>query len=221
MWLNLTPQLLAFIFSFFLADVAKTHATTNVYAHLQEAVREVKNNINLRYLSLSEVFGGAGLAAYEYQAAVFSAVWPTWAIGIARAIQEAGVVPSFYFAGKTIDILGIRKVIWVGMITASLGNIAAALARSIFSPIFIMISLPLYGASDTAHQHVLQKEFTEHQRATIASLNSLGSSIYFSLVLYFCGLIANNWGPFTALFATQIFWLPSAYYQIKFLNKIK
>lgn len=222
MWVNLIPQFIALILSFMLVDIQyEVKVSTNIYNHLKEALKEIKGNINLRYLSLSEMLGGGGLAAYEYQAAVFAAVWPTWAIGIARAIQESGVIPSFYFAGKIIDKLGTVKILTLGWITSVAGNILAALSKSVLSPIFVMISLPLYGAGDTANQNLLQKEFTERQRATIASLNSLGNAISFSIVLYITGIIANHYGPFMGLLATQIFLLPSAYFEFKLISRIK
>lgn len=221
MWINLIPQFLALIIALILSEIKhEERVNTNIFNHLKEAIQEIKGNINLRDLSLSEMLGGGGLAAYEYQAAVYAAVWPTWAIGIARAIQEGGVIPSFYFAGKIIDKLGIVKVLAISWITSTLGNILAALSHSVLSPLFVMISLPLYGAADTANQQVLQKEFTEKQRATIASLNSLGNSISFSIVLYICGIIANNYGPFIALFATQVFLIPSNYFHIRFLRRM-
>lgn len=221
MWISIIPLTIALVISFFLAQPKKKEKNeTNVYAHMKEAFSEIKGNINLRYISLSSIFHGGGIAAYEYQAAVYAAVWPTWAIGIARAVQEGGVVPSFWFAGKIIDRLGYIKVIGTSWTTSVLGNILAALTHSVFSPLFVMLSLPLYGAGDTAYQHLQQKEFTERQRATIASINSLGNSLYFSLVLFICGLIANNYGPFIALLATQIFILPSTYFDYKFLKNI-
>ncbi|MCR4329867.1 MAG: MFS transporter [Candidatus Roizmanbacteria bacterium] len=222
MWINIVPQCIAFIISLMLFDLrVEEVVNTNIYKHLKQAVNEIRTNINLRDLSLSEILGGGGLAAYEYQAAVYSAVWPTWAIGIARAIQEGGVVPSFYFAGKIIDKLGVYKVLITDLFTSTLGNIFAALSQSVFSPLLIMLSLPFYGASDTANQQILQKEFSEKQRATIASLNSLGNSISFSIVLYICGIIANIYGPFMALLSTQIFLIPSLYFKFRFLNRIK
>lgn len=221
MWINLLPQLLALATAFFLIKIAQQEKTeTNIYAHLREAVLEIKQNLNLRYLSLSQILGGGGLAAYEYQAAVYAAVWPTWAVGVARAIQEGAVVPSFWYAGKVIDRLGVVKTLAASWITSTLGNVLAALAQSVFSPLFVMASLPLYGASDTAEQQLLQHEFTEKQRATIASLNSLGNSITFAVVLYLCGIIANHYGPFAALFATQLFLIPSNYYQYRLLRRI-
>ncbi len=222
MWINLIPQVAAFILSLMLVEIKhQEKIDTNILGHLKEAIQGIKGNINLRYLSLSQILGGGGLAAYEYQAAVYAAVWPTWAIGIARAIQEGGVIPSFYFAGKIIDKLGMFRVMVISWFTATLGNILAALAQSVFSPIFIMLSLPLYGADDTAKQKILQQEFTERQRATIASLNSFGNSITFSIALYLTGLIANKYGPFMALLATQVFLIPSDYYQFKFLARLR
>ncbi len=222
MWVNIVPQIIAFILALSLVEIVHEEPlNTNIYRHLREAFSEVKGNIKLKYLSLSEMLGGGGLAAYEYQAAVYAAVLPTWAIGIARAIQEGGVVPSYYFAGKIIDRLGVKKVLAASWITSTVGNLMAALLHSIVSPLMIMISLPLYGASDTAQQQLLQNEFTERQRATIASLNSLGNSISFSIVLFICGLIANQYGPFVALLATQIFLLPSTYFQWKLLRSIQ
>jgi len=117
--------------------------------------------------------------------------------------------------------LGYIKVLAASWISSTTGNVLAGLTHSFLSPIFVMISLPLYGASDTAQQHLLQKEFTEHQRATIASLNSLGNSITFSIILYICGLIANVHGPFIALLATQLFLLPTNFFQYKFLRRMQ
>lgn len=221
MWVNIIPVIIALFLSFFLAHPKREEKVeTNIYAHLKESFAEIKGNINLRYLSLSAIFLGSGLAAYEYQAAVYAAVWPAWAIGVARAVQEGGVVPSFWFAGKIIDRLGYIKVVAGSWITSVSGNVLAAITQSVFSPLFVMLSLPLYGAGDTAFQQLQQKEFTEKQRATIASINSLGNSVYFSLVLFICGLIANSYGPFIALLATQLFILPSAYYDYQFLKVI-
>jgi MFS family permease len=99
MWLNLAPQLVALALALSLAETTRHERAPNLYAHLKEAFAEIRGNLNLCSLSLSQMLGG-GLASYEYQAAVYAAVWPTWAIGLARAIQEAGVVPSFYFTGR-------------------------------------------------------------------------------------------------------------------------
>jgi MFS family permease len=194
MWLNLAPQLVALALALSLVEVPRHSRAPNVYAHLKEAVVELRGNVNLRHLSLSQMLGGGGLACYEYQAAVYAAVWPTWAIGLARGVQEAGVVPSFYFAGRITDRLGAVKALTANWLVGTLGIVLAAVVQSVVSPILIMLSLPFYGAGDTSNQQILQREFTDRQRATIASMNAFGNSITFAICLYLCGLIANAYG---------------------------
>jgi len=220
MWLNLIPQTLALVSSFFLrSPTVSIPINTNILAHVQSALKEIRSNKNLQNLSMSEMFSGAGVAAYEFQSSIMALVWPPWAVGLARGVQEAGVIPSYMYASRLIRWMGRKKIIYVDMITSTLGNILASITQSVVSPFCIMLSLPLYGASDTANQDILQSEFSEKQRATIASINSLGLSISFSIFLYFCGMIANTYGPFWALFATQLFLLPSFYFKWRYLRR--
>ncbi len=222
MWLNLVPKVGGLACALALKESKREKAVeTTVYAHLLDALREVRANANLRYLSLSFVFGGAGAAAGELQVAAFGAVWPTWALGLARGVQAGAGVPSYYFAGWIIDRLGVVRVIALSLATSVAGNILTGVIRTAISPLFVMLSLPLYGADDVAQQSLLQEEFTERQRATIASLNSLGNSVYFALILYICGLIASRYGPFVALMATQVFLIPSMVFTIALLRRIR
>ena len=130
-------------------------------------------------------------------------------------------MPSFYFAGRIIDRLGAVKALTANWLVGTLGIVLAALARSDLSPVLIMLSLPLYGAGDTASQQILQEEFTDRQRATIASMNAFGNSLSFALCLYLTGLIANAYGPFVALLATQVLQIPSSFFLLKFLWRLR
>ncbi len=221
LWLNVIPKCVCFITSLLLRDVTREdHIDINIYNHLRGAVREIRGNATLRYASLSTILGGAGFAAGELQAAAFAVVWPTWAVGIAKGIQAIAGIPGYYYAGKLIDRFGAVRIMAAGMVTSVLGNVLTGLVRSVVSPLFVMCSLPFYGPADTAQQLVLQQEFTEGQRATIASLNSLGHSISASIVLYVCGIIASHDGPFIALLSTQVFLIPSIYYQSRFFKTV-
>lgn len=221
LWLNIIPRLISFILAIFLKDIEQEeHVDTNVFSHLKDALSEIRHNLTLRYASLSSILGGSGFAAGELQAAAFAIVWPTWAVGVAKGIQSVAGIPGYYYAGKLIDKFGSVKIMALGTILSVLGNIGTGLVRTIISPIFVMLSLPLYGPSDAAEQRILQKEFTEKQRATIASINSLGNSITAGIALYVCGLIANQYGPFIALLATQVLLIPSLFYQFLFLKRV-
>lgn len=221
LWINLIPKSVCFITSLALKDVTRQdHLDTNIYNHLHGAIREIKQNKTLRYASLSTILGGGGFAAGELQAAAFAVVWPTWAVGLAKGIQAIAGIPGYYYAGKLIDKFGVVRIMVAGLTMSVLGNVLTGLVRSVVSPLFVMFSLPLYGPSDTAEQLILQREFTERQRATIASLNSLGNSLSASVVLYICGIIANHYGPFIALLSTQVFLIPAIYFQSLFFRAV-
>jgi MFS family permease len=222
LWINVVPKLISLVLVFFLKDIKREEqVNTNIYSHLLDAFKEIKQNLTLKYLSLSTIFGGAGFAAGELQAAAFAVVWPTWAVGFAKGIQSVAGIPGYYYAGKLIDKFGAVKIMAAGLITSVLGNVLTGSIRTVISPLFVMFSLPLYGPADTAEQKILQAEFTEKQRATIASLNSFGNSVVASIVLYACGIIANSYGPFTALLATQVFLIPSMYFQFLFFRRVR
>lgn len=222
MWLSVITQLLAFITILFVKDVPiKTKESTNVYAHIREAFSLIKQNLNLRYLSLANIFGGAGQAAYEFQIAVVNSVWPTWALGLFRAFQELSVMPGYFFANKIIDRFGAANVVIWQSISSWAGNIISIILRSGLSPFFIAFSLLFYGPADTGREKLIQKEFTDSQRATSASINSLGSSLYMALVAYIAGVVATLQGPFMGFLTTQIFFLPVIYFQWKLIRRIK
>ena len=222
MWASVIPQVISFTLILFMENISlEKKDNINVLLHLRDSYREIKYNLNLKYLSLAEIFGGAGEAAYEFHAAVFNAVWPIWAVGIARAIQEVGVMPGYYFASRIIKKYGEGKVIMLQTWISWIGNIVVVVLRSVFTPIMILTSLVFYGPSDTAALSLIQKEFTEKQRATIASINSFGSSIYFAIVLNIAGLVANKFDSFFGLFTTQIFFIPVIYYRYKLLKNLK
>ena len=222
-WLNIVPQLLAFFICLMMPEIKTIKKeSSNIYLHLKEALGLFKSNLNIRLLSLSNILGsGPGLAASEFHSAVIASVWPLWAIGIARALQEIIIVPGFYFAGKVIKRLGAMKIIFFGSIYSWLGNIFASVFPSVVSPLWIASGTILYGPSETASESLLQKEFTEKQRATIASLNSLARSIYFGIVIYLVGVFANHNGPFKALLLTQIIYIPSLFVTWLLFKRIK
>jgi len=68
----------------------------------------------------------------------------------------------------------------------------------------------------------MQREFTDHQRATMSSLNSLVSSIGFAIMSLFLGGLADIMGPAKALIILTIISLPIIYfYYLLFKNDRK
>lgn len=223
MWATVIPQIIALLIASSLPEVKKIEGqTSNIFAHIKDSFSEIKKNVNLRYLSLAEILGnGAGLTASEFHPAVVYAVWPLWAIGMVRAFAELICVPGYYFAGKLIKKFGAINISLIGTVQSWFSNIIAAVYPSVLSPVFISSSAFLYGPADTADESLFQKEFTEKQRATIASLNAFFGKIYFSVIALGVGIFADQFGPFKALFLTQVLFIPTIIFKIILFRRLK
>lgn len=213
MWFSMIPLTIALFVTTKLMDVPKSETqTTDVIIHLKDAMLAVKNNRNLRLLSLSRILGLTfGPAAYQFQSAVYNSFWPLWAVGFARALGEWIAIPGTYFSGKIIERFGAFKVMLVSNIYGWLVNVIAVIIPTKVTPLLISTSGVLWGPGDIAKTSLLQKEFTERQRATIASLNSLVGSILFAIFAYFIGLFADHYGPVKALLLIQLFIFPTLF----------
>lgn len=222
-WLSFIPQFMALIVVLMMTQVPKVEQKSfTIWSHLKEAFYEVKNNYNLRLLSLSTIFGDSfGRTASDFQSAVFSVFWPLWAVGFAKALIEWIAIPGTYFSGKIIDKLGPFKVMLISNLYASFSNLIAVLIPTKLSPAIISTSAVLWGPGEVANVTLLQKEFTERQRATIASLNSFIGSIIYAVFAYFIGTIADHFGAVRAMLIIEIFILPSLFLNWKLFQKNK
>jgi hypothetical protein len=77
----------------------------------------------------------------------------------------------------------------------------ALVKPTVFSP--VLLGSPAYGMSTIAQQTLLQREFTDRERATMGSLGSLLGSVLYALVAVAVGLVADRWGIVAALLAIQ------------------
>jgi hypothetical protein len=72
-----------------------------------------------------------------------------------------------------------------------------------------------------AQKSLLQKEFSDKQRATMGSLNSLGKSLFFGVVTILLGWVADKTNPRIALIWGEIFGLVAVWLTWKLYRLIK
>lgn len=213
MWISVIPQIVCFGISLGMVEPAvRTGKSTNIYSHIRDAVTLFKTNKKLRLVSLAGMVGSSvGEATFQLQAAFYNTLWPVWAIGFAKMASYLGATVSFYFSGPVIDRFKEIKTILIGNIYSRVVNIIAVLFPTVASPIMLSSSSLFYGSLSVAKNTLLQKEFTPHQRATIASLNSLAESILFALFAFILGALGDMIGPAKALFVSQCISLVGTY----------
>ena len=214
MWLSVIPMALAFLISLrFTEPRAYIYRSANVYAHLGTAFRHIVKNPRLRLLSAASILSYAiGESAWMFRSAFVAQLWPVWALGIGQMIANVTGAIGFYFAGPIIRRFGeFRLLVWASAFT-DIVNFLAVLAPSALSPL-IMSQSVTWGVNMVAIGGLLQREFTDEQRATMGSLNSFGGSIVFALFSFLLGALADRIGVTPALlFALGLLFVPNALY---------
>lgn len=223
MWLSVIPQVLCFILALKLSE-PKIHSSKsgNIYNHLKEAVKGFAKNEKLRLLSITSVLGyGFGEAGYLFQSAFYNTIWPVWAIGIAKTMSNVGAALSFHFSGRVIKRFGGLKLLIVDNIYNRVINIVATGFPTVFSPILMSFSSIFYGITSVTKNTLMQKEFKQEQRATMGSLNSLAGSIFFGIVSFALGFVADKVSPSKAFVTLQLFQLINLWFYVKLFKSAK
>ena len=214
MWLSVISQVYMLYVSYqFVEPRSRSKLDTNLFAHIKEAIRLFITNKKLRLLSIASIISfSIGENKYLFRAAFVNTIWPLWAIGLGNVLTNFGASASYYFSKplikkfKEINILLFKSIYgkFIGIIAYGFPNI--------FSPFLLSTPSLLHGVSMVAENKLFQVEFTDHQRATMSSLNSFGGSLIFFLMSLLLGRMADLWNPATALIIMTIIEIPTIYF---------
>ncbi|MBI2196167.1 MFS transporter [Candidatus Daviesbacteria bacterium] len=206
MWLSVIPNIVLVMISLGLVETRKyINESGNIYSHLKEALGLFRKNYRLKLLSITSATGFAlGESGFQFQPIFINSLWPLWAVGVARAFSFIGGSISFYFAGPIIQKLKALNTLIINSIVSRLLNLLALIFPTIASPAIMSATSLAYGSSEVAKNSLLQKEFSDEQRATLGSINSLAGSILFGVVSFSLGLFADKIGPLRALIIINI-----------------
>lgn len=221
MWLSVIPQFLLTITSyFFIEPKAQSAQTTNVYVHLREAIKLFITNKKIRALSIADAISfSTGEVSFQFRATFFGSIWPVWAIGVLNTTLQFGASASYYFSDKLIRRIGLEKLLFIRSIAGKVSNLIAFGIPSILSPLITILPSFIYGAGQVAKNTLMQRQFTNHQRATMSSLNSLISNIAFFIASIAVGWFADQTSPRTALLYLTIIALPIVWIYWDIFNK--
>jgi hypothetical protein len=182
---------------------------TNIFAHLLEAVAGFKRDVRLRELSLASMLGFAlGESKHMFHPVFFAMLWPAWALGVAGVAVHGLASVGFRIGGPLVKRFGELRVLLGANFTSILIGAGAVLVPTVASPGIISLSSILFGPAVVAQSSLLQKAFTDAQRATMASLISLGGNILFAAAVFAIGAVADRVGARFALLGAEILTIP-------------
>jgi len=194
--LGIVPQALSVIVSFFFKE-PRTHipAHQNSVEHLKAACLLAYRNPKLRLLIIGQAISyGAGETCFFLKAAFVNMLWPTWAVGIYRGFNHFLGFVSYWFAGHVLDrMMGLRMLI-IAEGCWFVAQAIAVLIKNIFSPVILLVVPLLIGPFSVARDHLLQKEFTDEQRAAMGSVASFTGSLVYAVMAIATGLVSDHFG---------------------------
>jgi MFS family permease len=223
MWLSVIPQIVCLIISFFLQNPQKsTNDQTNIFSHLKISAFHIWNNKRLKLLSIQDILSfGIGESSFHFNAAFIGTLWPIWAIGFSRMISYGGAFLSYWFSGKLIRKMGEYNILIIANIYTRIANFIAYGYATVFSPVLMASSSIFYGATQVSINALMQKEYTQEQRATLASLNSFFGSMFYGIFSPILGLVADLYSPAMALIMVQFCMFSVLYinFKLKFMKE--
>ena len=208
--LSLVPQALGLVFAALVAEPKRSGAiASNIFAHLAEAWAGFARDAHLRQLSLASMLGYAlSEAKHMFYPAFFALFWPAWALGVAGMLTNAFAALGFRAAGRIIArFREFPVLVWSSAAGTSI-SIAAVAVPTVASPAISTLASFLYGPRTIAQGSLMQKAFSDAQRATMASLISLGGNILFAVAVFAIGALADHVGARSALLTAEILTIP-------------
>ena len=219
MWLSVLPKVAMVGVSLrFVEPNIHTDESGNLFAHLKEALRNIIRNPRLRMLSMGQIIGfGLGEASFMFRTVFIEMLWPLWAIGVARMISNVCAATSFYFAGSLLKRFGERKLLFGGMILSEFTNLTALIFASVVSPVFMGATSIFFGVNTVSLNGMMQREFSDAQRATMGSVTAFGGSLLFAALSVMLGWLADAIGVREALIIANILaFTPLIFFRLAF-----
>jgi len=210
MWLSVIPQVACLIVSLFITEPKKREASQNaLFSHVASSLSVIWRNEKLRLLTAAQILGfGVGESAFEFRSAFVATLWPTWAIGFSQMLSFVGGGISFWFSSTLIKKYKEMKLLLFEAIYNRIIDLIALIFPTVISPALMSTTSFLYGATEVSSNTLMQKEFTERERATLGSMVSFGGSLFFGMFSVIIGAVADRFSPLGALLFAEVCSMP-------------
>ena len=211
MWLSVIPQLICLSISFQITEPKKhSQRSANIYSHLTNSGKKIWKNKKLRSLSIANIVSYmVGESTFQFRSAFVNTLWPLWAVGIAKVISNFGAAASYWYGGRLIRKIKGYRLLLVSSIYSKVINIFSVAVVTVASPVFLASTSLFYGATQVAKSKLMQKEFTDEQRATLGSINSFAGSLAFGIFAVVLGIFADQLGTRNALLISYFVSVPA------------
>jgi len=190
--------------------------TDNPFKHFGKSVKHLWKNKRLRYLTIatgSEY--GVGYAAYNFIGVFFNQFVATWVLGVLRTVSYFLGSFGYFLSYKISKTIGYTRTIMTFVSLNLIINTLSVLANCVISPFIKTLDNITNGIVGPAQDTLMQKEFTDKQRATMGSVVSLFRSLVYGASSLLIGMMADLFSEYVSLIVIYIglFFLLPVYYK--------
>lgn len=199
-WVSVLPAFAQFICSlFFVEPQINSTKEINSFEHLRAAWQNIKNNKKLQKIAFATTLNKAiSMTSYRLEGVYFRGLISEWMVNLAVLIRQLLGALSYHISTY------LRKFGFFNMIIFStLGNVLmralGLIINNTLSPFIMVLQNLFIGTATTAESSLLQKEYSDSQRATMGSLVSLFGGIIMAISYYLFGIIADIFSIYTTV----------------------
>jgi len=202
---SIIPQVVGFALSWFIPSPRAHEIVASPFQHLREAVRLTVTNPKLRDLNFGHILRTAfGEAGFEFRGVFTQSLWPLWAVGLVRGMNNLGASVSFFFSGRLIRRAGDLQVLTFAVLFSVVCHSVALALNNPISPLLTILPSITYGIYSVSVRTLMQREFSPAHRATMGSVGSVGVSLMFAVASMMLGALVDRFGIVTALLVAQL-----------------
>jgi MFS family permease len=208
--LSIIAPLIGLVISLFIHNSPLSRKVNlNPYSHFKEALNLFIHNPRLRLLTLSNSFSNAITeSTFRFTPVFINTLWPIWAVGFVISGNNFLNAFSYFISSRVINKFKALNSLTGSFVLSRLISVIAYGFPTVFSPILMVLNSLNYGVGQVSQKTLLQKEFSDQQRATMGSLDSLLGSIAFAIASFLIGLFADLLGPRNILLVGEIILIP-------------
>ena len=188
----------------------------NPFKYFSKSIKHLWKNKRLRYLTIATGTDyGVGYAAYSFMNVFFNQFVPTWVLGALRTVSYFFGSFSYFLSYKISTTIGYTKTIMTFVGLNYVINLLSVLSNCVMSPFIKTFDNLTNGIVGPAQNTLLQKEFTDKQRATMGSVVSLFRSLVYAASSLLIGIMADLFSEYVSLITIYIalFLLLPVYYK--------
>ncbi len=189
-----------FLANFLVLWLKDVHApdpkSSNIYGTFWKAWNLFRLNPSLRNIGIGKMLSvGGEYIEYRFRALYLALLMPDWLVNLLGITNNiiSGIVMKY--THKIVGRFGFTKVLVHLSVFDRFFSAGMVLIHSFTASLGLtVVSSVSYGARQIASDHLLQKEYSKNERATIGSIVGLGGSVVYGALGVALGLLADTIG---------------------------